>query len=127
MFCVLCAAWALHHEPITTGLINGSLLDPCSYDACGPVVSGAINAFYCYGTYGAERTLVSASQLVKWLHLWGMPCTVRAMDGAAGGGHLELVQWLAANRRERCTNAAFDMAAAGGHLDVIQVHGGVNW
>lgn len=43
------------------------------------------------------------------------------MDGAAGGGYLEVVRWLAANRREGCSTAAFEMASAGGHLDVITV------
>lgn len=43
------------------------------------------------------------------------------MDGAAGGGHLEMVEWLAKNRREGCSSAAFDMAAAEGHLDIIEV------
>lgn len=45
------------------------------------------------------------------------------MDGAAGGGHLAVVCWMAANRREGCSQAAFEMAAAGGHLDVIKVRG----
>ena len=43
------------------------------------------------------------------------------MDGAAGGGHLEVCKWLAANRAEGCSQAAFELAAAGGHLDVITV------
>lgn len=46
------------------------------------------------------------------------------MDGAAGGGHLEVLRWLAANRREGCSQAAFDMAAAEGHLLVIKVQRG---
>ena len=43
------------------------------------------------------------------------------MDGAAGGGHLDVVRWLATNRVEGCSQAAFDMAAAEGHLHVIKV------
>lgn len=43
------------------------------------------------------------------------------MDGAAGGGHLKMVQWLAKHRREGCSSAAFDMAAAEGHLNIIEV------
>ena len=43
------------------------------------------------------------------------------MDGAAGGGHLDVVRWLATNRLEGCSQAAFDMAAAEGHLHVIKV------
>lgn len=50
-----------------------------------------------------------------------MTCTTRAMDGAAGGGHLEMLQWLAENRGEGCSSAAFGMAAAAGHLNVIEV------
>lgn len=45
------------------------------------------------------------------------------MDGAAGGGHLEVVRWLARHRREGCSQAAFDMAAAAGYLHVIEVRG----
>lgn len=44
-----------------------------------------------------------------------------AMDGAAGGGYLEVVRWLAANRREGCSAAAFELASAAGHLDVLTV------
>lgn len=43
------------------------------------------------------------------------------MDGAAGGGHLHVVRWLATNRSEGCSQAAFDMAAAEGHLHVMKV------
>ena len=43
------------------------------------------------------------------------------MDGAAGGGHLDVVRWLATNRLEGCSQGAFDMAAAEGHLHVIKV------
>lgn len=46
------------------------------------------------------------------------------MDGAAGGGYLEVVRWLAANRREGCSMSAFELASAGGHLDVIKVREG---
>lgn len=63
----------------------------------------------------------SSQQLVKWLSRRGATCTVGAMDGAAGGGHLDVVRWLATNRLEGCSQAAFDMAAAEGHLHVIKV------
>lgn len=43
------------------------------------------------------------------------------MDGAAGAGYLEVVRWLAANRREGCSKAAFELASAAGHLDVVMV------
>lgn len=45
-------------------------------------------------------------------------CTEKAMDGAAAGGHLEMVQWLHKNRSEvrvcgggRVRYAAFPFAA----------------
>lgn len=69
---------------------------------------------------GVRRRPVS-QQLVKWLTRQGAACTVGAMDGAAGGGHLDVVRWLATNRLEGCSQAAFDMAAAEGHLHVIKV------
>lgn len=42
------------------------------------------------------------------------------MDGAASGGHLEVVKWLQHNRAEGCTSAAMDGAAAAGALDVVK-------
>uniref|UniRef100_A0A6V1U858 Uncharacterized protein n=2 Tax=Heterosigma akashiwo TaxID=2829 RepID=A0A6V1U858_HETAK len=38
-------------------------------------------------------------------------CTTDAMDKAAEGGHLSVVEWLHANRSEGCTTDAMDMAA----------------
>lgn len=38
-------------------------------------------------------------------------CTHRAMDGAAGNGHLEVIQWLHENRNEGCTGDAIFYAA----------------
>ena len=46
------------------------------------------------------------------------------MDGAAGGGHLDVVHWLEKHRKEGCSHAAFEMAAAEGHLHVIKVRHG---
>ncbi|RLN98927.1 hypothetical protein BBJ28_00014959 [Nothophytophthora sp. Chile5] len=46
--------------------------------------------------------------------------THRAMDSAASNGHLEMVQWLHANRSEGCTTDAMHDAAANGHLEVVQ-------
>ncbi|KAG7383924.1 hypothetical protein PHYPSEUDO_003217 [Phytophthora pseudosyringae] len=48
------------------------------------------------------------------------PLTVRAMDGAAALGKLELVQWLHSNRPEGCSSAAFNTAAANRHLNVLE-------
>ncbi|KAL3657256.1 hypothetical protein V7S43_017916 [Phytophthora oleae] len=46
-------------------------------------------------------------------------CDAAAMDNAAAGGHLNVVQWLHKTRKEGCTAAAIDRAASGGHFDVI--------
>ncbi|GMF44317.1 unnamed protein product [Phytophthora fragariaefolia] len=46
-------------------------------------------------------------------------CTASAMDGAAAGGHLNVVRWLHENRPEGCTTAAMNMAAANGHLEMV--------
>jgi ankyrin repeat protein len=47
-------------------------------------------------------------------------CSTKAMDGAAGAGHLAVVKWLHTNRSEGCTTAAMDEAAANGHWDVVK-------
>uniref|UniRef100_A0AAV1T869 Ankyrin repeat-containing domain n=1 Tax=Peronospora matthiolae TaxID=2874970 RepID=A0AAV1T869_9STRA len=47
-------------------------------------------------------------------------CCQEAMDSAAEFGHLDVVQWLHANRREGCTTDAMDMAACNGHLEIVQ-------
>ncbi|EGZ12844.1 hypothetical protein PHYSODRAFT_512832, partial [Phytophthora sojae] len=57
----------------------------------------------------------------RWLHENTQArCTVYAMIGAAGNGHLEMVQWLHANYTEGCTPLAMHLAAGRGHLDVVQ-------
>ncbi|RLN53193.1 hypothetical protein BBJ28_00025745, partial [Nothophytophthora sp. Chile5] len=45
---------------------------------------------------------------------------INAMDAAASGGHLSVVQWLHENRTEGCSTAAMDRAAAQGHIEVVQ-------
>lgn len=42
------------------------------------------------------------------------------MDGAAEGGHLEIVKWLHSNRSEGCTKKAMDGAAREGLLDIMK-------
>lgn len=44
----------------------------------------------------------------------------RAMEGAAAGGHLEMVKWLNDKQVESSVDA-MDLAAQEGHLDVVQV------
>ncbi|GAB9469639.1 hypothetical protein Gpo141_00006912 [Globisporangium polare] len=60
--------------------------------------------------------------VVQWLHA-NRPldgCTTKAMDQAAAHEHLHVLQWLHEHRSEGCTTAAMDNAAANGHLNVIQ-------
>ncbi|KAG7398219.1 hypothetical protein PHYBOEH_011464 [Phytophthora boehmeriae] len=56
------------------------------------------------------------------LRLYGdsRPWTVRAMDGAAARGRLDILQWLQSNRTEGCSSAAFTGAVTGGHLQVLR-------
>ena len=46
--------------------------------------------------------------------------TTWAMECAAMNGHLEVVQWLHENRKEKCTSVATDMAAMTGRLEVVK-------
>ncbi|KAL4133930.1 hypothetical protein PRIC2_004245 [Phytophthora ramorum] len=46
--------------------------------------------------------------------------TVKAMDGAAARGRLDIMQWLHDNRTEGCSTEACLAAAMGGHLDVVK-------
>ncbi|KAF0720834.1 Aste57867_29 [Aphanomyces stellatus] len=43
-----------------------------------------------------------------------------AIDNAATNGHLDMVQYLHAQRESKCTTQAMDGAAANGHLEVVQ-------
>ncbi|KAG6963682.1 hypothetical protein JG688_00008062 [Phytophthora aleatoria] len=42
------------------------------------------------------------------------------MDGAASGGHLDVVKWLHTRRSEGCTMHAMNGAASGGHVEVVK-------
>lgn len=46
-------------------------------------------------------------------------CTTYAMDCAAAGGHLAVVQWVHANCTEGCTEWALIWAEEQGHLDMV--------
>ncbi|CAK4619305.1 hypothetical protein LEN26_009107 [Aphanomyces euteiches] len=60
-------------------------------------------------------------EVVKYLHARNTnACTPDAMDMAAGNGHLHVVQWLHENRTEGCTVNAFNLAAGNNHLAVVQ-------
>lgn len=60
--------------------------------------------------------------IVQWLHANRTQDTWRrnAMDLAAGRGHFDILQWLHMNRSEGCTAAALENAAENGHLDIIK-------
>ena len=59
--------------------------------------------------------------VLQWLHATRREgCTTDAMDMAACNGHLAIVQWLHEHRREGCTSNAMDFAAQHGHLAVIK-------
>ncbi|KAF0714645.1 Aste57867_3767 [Aphanomyces stellatus] len=47
-------------------------------------------------------------------------CSTKAMDNAAAGGHLDMLQWLRMNTTAGCTNDAVDQAARGNHWDVVK-------
>ncbi|KAE8977802.1 hypothetical protein PF011_g23501 [Phytophthora fragariae] len=53
-------------------------------------------------------------QFVQWLHHQGYRFTIHAMDDAAAGGYLSI------NRKEGCTTAAMDNAARNGHFEVVK-------
>ncbi|KAF0687575.1 Aste57867_20694 [Aphanomyces stellatus] len=46
-------------------------------------------------------------------------CSTDAMDNAAAHGHLDVVEWLHTHRSEGCTQKAIDAAAANNHRDVV--------
>ena len=48
-----------------------------------------------------------------------VPIVGYSIDIASQCGHLEIVQWLHANRSERCTNVAMNWAAHSGHLEIV--------
>lgn len=60
--------------------------------------------------------------VILWLHkvCWKESCTTKAMDGAAAGGHLDILKLLHYERAEGCTANAMDRAAGNGHLDIVK-------
>ncbi|EFA75935.1 hypothetical protein PPL_10509 [Heterostelium album PN500] len=60
-------------------------------------------------------------QLVQWIHAnRSEGFTREAINRASEHGHLSLVQFLHENRSEGCTKDALHMAACNGHLEVVQ-------
>lgn len=59
-------------------------------------------------------------EMVQFLHYYRASSSPRAMNSAAAHNHLEVVQWLHANRCEGCTTDAIDVAAANGHFEVVK-------
>jgi heme/copper-type cytochrome/quinol oxidase subunit 4 len=59
--------------------------------------------------------------VVQALHASGVAsCSTFAMNMAAAHGHLHVVRFLHLHRSEGCTSYAMDAAAAKGHLDVVR-------
>jgi hypothetical protein len=58
--------------------------------------------------------------VVKLLHAHKAACTDRAMDEAVLGRHMDMVQWLHANRPEGCSGGAFDFAAHNGDIPTLK-------
>eukprot|EP00842_Homolaphlyctis_polyrhiza_P002259 jgi/Hompol1/3033/HPOL_003103-RA len=60
-------------------------------------------------------------EIVKFLHSYTrVGCTTDAMDEAARNNRLWVVQWLHLNRTEGCTTEAMDGASENGHLEVLK-------
>ncbi|OWZ15851.1 hypothetical protein PHMEG_00010442 [Phytophthora megakarya] len=59
--------------------------------------------------------------VVQWLFKHtSEECTTAAIDGAASNGHLHLVKWFHENTTAGCTERAIDEAARNGHLEVVK-------
>lgn len=61
-------------------------------------------------------------EILQWLetNYPDSECSTIVMDCAAKNGHLDVVQYLDANRTEGCSSLAMDQAAKYGHLDVVE-------
>ncbi|KAJ8517994.1 hypothetical protein ON010_g18256 [Phytophthora cinnamomi] len=73
--------------------------------------------------YSAVDAAASGGHLdmIQWLHVNYPNCfSTRTMDCAARNGQLEVVKFLHANRPEGCTTNAMNGAAANGHFDMVQ-------
>ncbi|GAB9466609.1 Alpha- and gamma-adaptin-binding protein p34 [Globisporangium polare] len=94
-------------------------------------VSGSLEMVQWVSTH-CESTAISSAvstasfhghlDIVQWLHANRTSDTWEgiAMDAAASQGHFELLQWLHANRSEGCSLKAFANAAENGHLDIVK-------
>ncbi|KAF0714868.1 hypothetical protein As57867_003636, partial [Aphanomyces stellatus] len=58
-------------------------------------------------------------ELVQRMHGDGATCTTKAMSGAAGNGHLEIVKFLHTHRTEGWASETVTLAAWGGHVAVL--------
>jgi hypothetical protein len=71
------------------------------------------------GIPGAAMDLAAGGghlEVVEWLHARNYTCTKSAMTGAASNDYLNVVKWLHENRTEGCTPQAMDGAAERGVL-----------
>ncbi|OWZ08157.1 hypothetical protein PHMEG_00019345 [Phytophthora megakarya] len=68
-----------------------------------------------------QNTSTERLDIVMWLHrLPLMCCTTAAMDNAAAGGYLKVMQWLLATRTEGRTVKALKHAATNDHISVVK-------
>ncbi|EQC36882.1 hypothetical protein SDRG_05711 [Saprolegnia diclina VS20] len=87
-------------------------------------LENAVLALECFPWLLYPRIMDDAAHrgflpLVQTLHERGVACSTNAMDYAAANGHLEIIAFLHAHRREGCTVEAMNAAAANGHLEII--------
>ncbi|AGO85235.1 Ankyrin repeat domain containing protein [Pandoravirus salinus] len=100
-------------------------VDGRTIDSLGNAVHKS-GRFGMAGTFGTTNIMNSAAagghlDVVEFLHANRTDgCTAHAMDGAAAGGHLDVVEFLHANRTEGCTPWAIVGAARGGHIDMVK-------
>ncbi|KAK1930043.1 putative ankyrin repeat protein L59 [Phytophthora citrophthora] len=99
--------WFLLHAANLSNLEQYNLMDEAA--KCGHL---DILQFFHGSTSSIEE------DFLRQIRLKG--CSTEAMNDAATNGHLEMIQWLHANRSEGCTTKAMDGAAKGGHLEVIK-------
>ncbi|GMF27497.1 unnamed protein product [Phytophthora lilii] len=60
-------------------------------------------------------------EILQWLLANDLgKCSTSTMDCAASHGHLDVAQWLDTNSSEGCTTKAMDGAAANEHFDVVK-------
>jgi len=71
-----------------------------------------------YGSGDGEVAARGHLEIVQWLHANRIEgCTTKTMDDAAFNGDLEVVKWLPRNCSEACTTSAMNDAAISSHVN----------